>query len=213
MTDQRFHDLISKFPLLKNLHVKRCRILKAIKISSNRLERFSFVECLFMRPLVKVEIDAPNLIFFEYSGGVEPGAMLLPVFEDRLPLPYEVEPLPYKVEQLQLDLQSPSSSSTYADILHNLLQICRPLTIIALKDHELIIKYFYETLLSKEDLSCCNSKDVKCWKHYLKDVKIRSRIEGIEAETPLCLKTLCGAYVKGNQKICLILKWSHGYNV
>jgi hypothetical protein len=77
ITYQRFHDLISKFPLLKCLHVEQCHMLKEIKISSNRLQRFSFVDSFFMPSLVKVEIDAPNLIFFEYSGQVEPEAMLL----------------------------------------------------------------------------------------------------------------------------------------
>ena len=72
------------------------------------------------------------------------------------------------------------------------------------------LQYLYNALLSREDLSCCNSGHVKCWKHYLKDVKIRSRIEGIEVERPLCLKTMPTLKwnLKWNQKICLILKWS-----
>ena len=43
MTNQKFHDLISKFPLLKCLHLESCCMLKEIKISSNWLQRFSLL--------------------------------------------------------------------------------------------------------------------------------------------------------------------------
>ena len=47
ITYQQFHDLISKFPLLKCLHVEQCHMLKEIKISSNQLQRFCFVDSFF----------------------------------------------------------------------------------------------------------------------------------------------------------------------
>jgi hypothetical protein len=71
ITDNWLTDHVSKLVLLRNLRLVACRFLQKIKISNQQLESFELCRCdkLFM-----AEIDAPNLISFDYSGELETGS-------------------------------------------------------------------------------------------------------------------------------------------
>ncbi|TXG68993.1 hypothetical protein EZV62_003928 [Acer yangbiense] len=58
-----------------------------------------------------------------------------------------------------------------------LLGICCPRHIYMPNSHETndFIKWLYEQLM-KRDTTCCNSHDIKCWGHYLKDIEIGNSI-------------------------------------
>jgi hypothetical protein len=59
----RYH--ISELPLIEDLTLMGCLKLERIKISSHRLKELYLFQC---RNLVEVEIDAPKLCNFSYSG-------------------------------------------------------------------------------------------------------------------------------------------------
>jgi hypothetical protein len=65
VTDKWLHDLLSKSPLIESLDLKCCRMLKTIKISSDRIQNLTFNHCL---ELVEVNIDTPKLHRLKYFG-------------------------------------------------------------------------------------------------------------------------------------------------
>lgn len=65
MTDELFHDQISKFPLLEKLFLKECNTLETITILSKNLKGLSIIRC---NRLEEAIIDAPNLFSLEYTG-------------------------------------------------------------------------------------------------------------------------------------------------
>ncbi|KAK3219834.1 hypothetical protein Dsin_013804 [Dipteronia sinensis] len=81
-TEQKFHELISKFPLLEDLNVSRCDPLEQIKISSHLLKKFSIGYCYRMKA---IDIDAPNLLSFTYDLTCP-----IPVFSINAPILWKV---------------------------------------------------------------------------------------------------------------------------
>ncbi|EXB97312.1 hypothetical protein L484_024173 [Morus notabilis] len=64
ITDDSFHSHLSRFPLLENLDIVDCRMLRRIRISAQRLKR------LELRPgqnIEVIEIDAPTLLSFRFT--------------------------------------------------------------------------------------------------------------------------------------------------
>ncbi|TXG69031.1 hypothetical protein EZV62_003966 [Acer yangbiense] len=78
---QKFHALISKFPLLEDLNVCRCDPLEQIKISSHLLKKFSIGYCYGLKA---IDIDTPNLLSFTYD------TCPIPVFSINAPCLWEV---------------------------------------------------------------------------------------------------------------------------
>ncbi|KAJ0040243.1 hypothetical protein Pint_27716 [Pistacia integerrima] len=62
--DEEFHYLLSQFPLLENLSVSSCFVIKRIKISSDRLKNLSIGYC---SDLEAIDVDTPNLLSFGYE--------------------------------------------------------------------------------------------------------------------------------------------------
>ncbi|XP_006343017.1 putative F-box/LRR-repeat protein At5g02700 [Solanum tuberosum] len=69
MADKSFHELVSHFPLLEKLFLLECRTLHRITILSDKLKTLSLVRC---HKLKEANIDAPNLLSFEYTGAELP---------------------------------------------------------------------------------------------------------------------------------------------
>ncbi|KAK6153612.1 hypothetical protein DH2020_013251 [Rehmannia glutinosa] len=65
MTDTAFQDCISKCPLLEKLVLHKCANLERLTILSEKLKSLSLIQCV---KLQEVNIDAPNLYSFQYSG-------------------------------------------------------------------------------------------------------------------------------------------------
>lgn len=69
MSDKTFQEHISHFPLLENLFLLECQTLQRITILSDKLKKLSLVRC---HKLKEANIDAPNLLSFEYTGAELP---------------------------------------------------------------------------------------------------------------------------------------------
>lgn len=67
MADKSFQEHISHFPLLEKLFLLECHTLHGITILSDKLKKLSLVRC---HKLKEANIDAPNLLSFEYTGAV-----------------------------------------------------------------------------------------------------------------------------------------------
>ncbi|KAL6563283.1 hypothetical protein OROHE_005870 [Orobanche hederae] len=65
MTDTAFQDLISMCPLLEKLVLQECNSLGRLAILSDRLKRLVLIQCVEVQ---EINVDAPNLYSFEYSG-------------------------------------------------------------------------------------------------------------------------------------------------
>ncbi|MCE2056251.1 hypothetical protein HAX54_044350 [Datura stramonium] len=65
MADKSFQENISYFPLLEMLFLLQCHALQRITILSDKLKKLSLVRC---HKLKEANIDAPNLLSFEYTG-------------------------------------------------------------------------------------------------------------------------------------------------
>lgn len=63
--DQLFKNLMSKFPLLEDIHLQYVSDLKRIDILSQSLEKIDLDNC---NQLVEAKIGTPNLFSFEYVG-------------------------------------------------------------------------------------------------------------------------------------------------
>ncbi|KAH7565228.1 hypothetical protein JRO89_XS09G0168400 [Xanthoceras sorbifolium] len=219
-TDQEFHRLISKFPLLEDLNVGNCDLLERIAISSLLLKRLSIGLCFSLK---EIDVDTPNLLSFCYDNYPIPVALI------NAPCPWKVgfvtqvwgtdtsdtrwylnmkeflgasnqiEYLsfyghgnknsfsfdefrksspspPCEVGNLYLQLEEPSLN--YAVFLDGVLGICYPKTLSVAKSYatnRTSIKWLYDILINRE-ANCCDFHDIKCWRHYLKDVKVGSFI-------------------------------------
>ncbi|KAK2654786.1 hypothetical protein Ddye_014642 [Dipteronia dyeriana] len=81
--------------------------------------------------------------------------------------------LPCEVEKLWLLLDAPPSS--FAALLDGLLGIGYPREFSLIIKHEVhhnFVEWLYKEMMNRDD-NCCNSRNIKCWRHYLKDFKIK----------------------------------------
>ncbi|TXG67268.1 hypothetical protein EZV62_008543 [Acer yangbiense] len=87
-----------------------------------------------------------------------------------------------------LDVGIYEQSEHYAVLLDGLLEVCYPRTLTVFLDKDSsFIEWLFEKLMNV-DASCCDSHDIKCWRHYLKDFKIGGFLMSHpEDQKPLCL--------------------------
>ncbi|PON68669.1 F-box domain containing protein [Trema orientale] len=74
--DQLLEDMISKLPLLEDLSLSRCQLLKQVKISSERLRSFAF-DKQGNDNEVKATMGTPNLVSFSYKGDIDFGITMI----------------------------------------------------------------------------------------------------------------------------------------
>ncbi|KAA8540314.1 hypothetical protein F0562_024123 [Nyssa sinensis] len=74
MTDELFQEQIIKFSDLEDLVLKECNTLQRITILSQKLKRLALLRC---EKLEEANIDAPNLLSFEYTGDKIPFSSMI----------------------------------------------------------------------------------------------------------------------------------------
>ncbi|KAJ0074777.1 hypothetical protein Patl1_34242 [Pistacia atlantica] len=158
--DQDFHHLISQFPFVKHLSVRGCKFLERIMISSDRLKSLAFGSCASLKA---IHLDTPNLISFSYHFS---------------PFPIAVTNAPCPHSKVWI-CPGGMPLSDYRVLLDGLLWSCCPRTlhVNAVEENEhKFLQWLYEELRNR-CVNCCNSHNIKCWRHYLKDVKILSTLQ------------------------------------
>lgn len=73
LTDELFHDTMTKFPNLEKIALRECNRLGRITILSSKLKELSVVKCKNFEDVV---IDAPNLSTLEYVGEKMPFSLM-----------------------------------------------------------------------------------------------------------------------------------------
>ncbi|XWS16341.1 hypothetical protein CRYUN_Cryun34aG0077100 [Craigia yunnanensis] len=203
ISDSVFQNLISKLPLLEELRVEFCNILRKVTISSQRLKHLEFTEC---EELEAISIDTPNLLYFYLMlmgeripiASINAPACRGEIFFNPL---REVDTLWYLklkkflgtsngIERLFIEIEIEIDESlhlvvekmpefVYAAMMDAYFSICYPKTLSVRTYSDLnphrskFYQWLYETL-AKRDVDCCGCSNVKCWRHYLKDIKIES---------------------------------------
>ncbi|KAK0594973.1 hypothetical protein LWI29_002287 [Acer saccharum] len=184
---------------LKKLSVSYCFKLKEIEIDTPNL--LSFYYC--NHPVLTSIVNAPcpwELYFKnaidELGNRVDPDAQWFLNMKDFLGVSNQIRSLvidvrskrdsfnfeefrnnlsslPTEVEKLRVCLDAQPSS--FAALLDGLLGICYSRKFYVYIQQELHHNY-YEWLCNEMvniDDNCCNSRNIKCWRHYLKDFKIK----------------------------------------
>ncbi|TXG68987.1 hypothetical protein EZV62_003922 [Acer yangbiense] len=191
LIDQEFHRLMSKVPMLEDL--------KEIEIDTSNLLSFHYRNHPVLTSIVNApcpwELQFKNAID-ELGNRVDPDAQWFLNMKDFLGISNQIRSividvrstrdsfnfeefrnnlssLPTEVEKLGVCLDAPPSS--FAALLNGLLGICYSRKFYVYIRQELHHN-FYEWLCNemvKIDDNCCNSRNIKCWRHYLKDFKIK----------------------------------------
>ncbi|TXG68963.1 hypothetical protein EZV62_003898 [Acer yangbiense] len=149
LTDQQFHNIVSKFPLLENLYLCLCNFLTNVTFSSNRLKKLEFDNCYGLKV---IDIDTPNLVSFSYHS-------------DQIPISSINAPCPWEVgfdSGRPLDTRWHLNLKDFLGTSKQIKDLC-----IYVKSRE----WLYDEL-RKRDAKCCSSHSIKCWRHDLKDCKI-----------------------------------------
>ncbi|KAM7501255.1 hypothetical protein LguiB_000159 [Lonicera macranthoides] len=181
ITDQMFLDLIHELPLLETLHLFACFELERIKVSSHSLKSFRFFS---FKCLAEAEIDAPNLVLFEYSG------------YNRLPPIFSINISSLQETYLKLSLDNDMDTLWFLrlrEYLGNFTQhdkldfvfhqdiettfIREDLSEYSVPPRSVVkhLKFLCEKLMDRppEVLPCCSSCcSIRCWHHDIKDVEI-----------------------------------------
>ncbi|KAK0578400.1 hypothetical protein LWI29_009769 [Acer saccharum] len=153
ISDEDFHNLILKFPLLEKLILCDCTVGR-IAFSNNRLRELKVLYC---ESLISIDVDAPSLLTFSYECISSPASINIPrtcswkahfqfvVNVDTLIWFNSIKELlevPFEIEELSIS-------------------IC--------------VEWFYKKMTNR-DAECCNRHGIKCWQYYLRDFKIESFI-------------------------------------
>lgn len=177
---------------LKNLSLKFCSNLKAIDVNSPNLHSFFYEDwsvpsfpvtalcpwevSFYSKPVIDTRwyLSIKEFLGISYKvedlsicvGSVDKNSFDLDEFRMSLPS------LPLEVEKLSLHVNT--ASPNYAALLDGLLAICFPKTLsVDVTWWSRFFEWLYDQLQNR-DVNCCSSRDFKCWRHYLKDIKIES---------------------------------------
>ncbi|KAK0600591.1 hypothetical protein LWI29_016432 [Acer saccharum] len=176
--------------LLKNLSISLCLNLMAIDIDAPNLLSFRYydnpipvssmnVPCPWKVKLSTGEVDPDTRWYLnvkEFLAGSKQIEDVILTVSSKKKNSFNFDEckerspsFPCEIGNLRVFIYEPSEH--YAALLDGLLEVCYPRTLSILRYED---SYFIEWLcenLMNVDASCCDSHDIKCWRHYLKDFK------------------------------------------
>ncbi|KAK3219793.1 hypothetical protein Dsin_013763 [Dipteronia sinensis] len=195
---QSLESLVISSDRLKNLSIVTCFDLKAITIDTPNLVSFVYESnpvpiSSTMKALCPWKVDFKNKDdpdtqwylnikeFIGVSNHIED--LTLHVTSERVSFNLDEFRIsspsaPCEVANLCLEINAPTSD--YAAFLDGILNVCHPRTLSVLKtqeNHNNFAEWLHEKMMNR-DVNCCNSRKVKCWRHYLKDFKIGGFVPG-----------------------------------
>ncbi|KAK9232012.1 hypothetical protein WN943_022254 [Citrus x changshan-huyou] len=174
LNDRELHHLISKCPLLEDLSISHCHSLGRIMISSNKLEHLLISSCYGLNAL---DVDAPRLLSFIFD--LNP----IPIISTNALCPWNVTldcdsnldcdwflslkeflGASSQIERLCIDFSS-------VEVVFNLDELRRCYPSLPLQVETMDLCWLFDRLQNR-NTNCCNDLHIKCWRHYLKDVKV-----------------------------------------
>ena len=84
ITDDLLHSCLSRFPFLEVLELNNCQMLQKVEISAQRLRSLQLV--FVCSKIERIQVDAPTLSLFKYSGHSMPG-----LFSENLLCPMDID--------------------------------------------------------------------------------------------------------------------------
>ncbi|XP_055829310.1 uncharacterized protein LOC129898698 [Solanum dulcamara] len=217
ITDPVVENLASELPLLEKLELNFCFKLSSHKFSSCMLRQLTFHSG---KSLMEIGIDTPNLLRFEYgapklpvifsmttSSLQESYLKLMP--NDHLSTIWFQNLKEYlsRFERLNLlvlcidstthvKIEQVMESLDFDILLDGLLWTCHPesLSIVRIWRHnEDFIRFLREKLMQREIAPvCCESKRIKCWRHYLKEIEVENSTRRCgDPSSPSQVSTIC----------------------
>lgn len=175
---------------LKNLLFRSCKYLKAIDVDAPNLLLFTYE--FNPIPIISINVPCPWKVSFVCKGvlnthwylklkkflGVSKQIESLKLSLYSSKVLYNLDELsecspslPLQVENLELHTNVPLSD--YETLLDCVFWICHPRTlrvnVMFEEDHKFIT--WLSDQLWIRDVNCCNSHPIKCWRHYLNDLK------------------------------------------
>ncbi|KAK2990060.1 hypothetical protein RJ640_025423 [Escallonia rubra] len=239
ITSDVFQSIVSKFPMLEFLCLNHCSKLESISISSIFLKRLSLryckklVEANIDAPnLLSVHYKGtPGQYFFrgdiDTTSFVNLREFLTKTRESELfRLVVDAGNCCFNIDDLRgLDFP-PGLEVEHLDLV---ISCCEPVRCRALLDglfwschpkslslhwgtlsSNEFVRFLYQKLMARaENPKCCDFREIKCWRHYLNDVKIESSEGSCKRYWPLKRKTLVGAppTLEKLQDIRFTLQW------
>ncbi|OMO54080.1 hypothetical protein CCACVL1_28071 [Corchorus capsularis] len=158
--DHTFQDLISKCPLLEGLRIRSCDTLSKVTISSQRLKQLEFSEC---NELEAVHIDTPNLLGFCFE------CTQVPIASINAPCPWEIS----------FGHWNDNVDTHWYLKLQKFLGTSKHIQKLRMRTFYFEEVYKALAAATRDHVNCCSDSFVKCWRHYLKDVKFLSFEGGI----------------------------------
>ncbi|KAJ0075417.1 hypothetical protein Patl1_34276 [Pistacia atlantica] len=153
LKEQDFHHFISKFPLLEDLTLLTVICLKELRFQVIKLKKFQVNNCFNMKA---IDLIQPNLLSFTYENSSIPTLLINAL------CPWQVQCYPNLTFNTQWCL-----------VLREFLGVSHQIETLSLYVRKSVS--FYNEWKNR-DVSCCNSHEIKCWRHFLKDIKV----EGFE---------------------------------
>lgn len=210
---------------LKELWIGQCANLKAIDVDTPNLRSFTYehnpvplssinAPCRWRVVFVYGDVDAlwytnikqflrPSNKSCKLTINVESSEDPFDLYDFRKSSPA----LFCEVEHLTLCTQR--LPSNYAALLDWIFSICYPkyLTVETKgEDQKIFIKRIFEEL-GDVRVSCCNSHDIKCWRHYFKEFFVESSLITEEVDY-LDMDNLLEEWSSRPEEICFFLDWS-----
>ncbi|KAJ6758150.1 F-BOX PROTEIN-LIKE [Salix koriyanagi] len=181
ITDEWIKHEIHKFIRLEVFKVGRCRLLKNFHVSNANLKTLEISDC---SNLQKIEIYSRSLNTFVYGGQLMPSRVFIysPSFHAKaliFPIDSRDSLLPplYDLKYLKVVGKFPTKSEDLVDLVDGLLWSSHRLTVLSFVsgNKEKSLKFEYDIAVAiDEDLQCCYSMPIKCWRHSLKKVTVEN---------------------------------------
>ncbi|XP_034887628.1 F-box/LRR-repeat protein 13 [Populus alba] len=184
ITDEWIKHEVAQFLRLEVFKVVRCRLLENFHVSNANLKTVELSDC---SNLQKIEICSRSLNTFVYVGiflscfdiakeleiacSIEM-ALIVPIDSRDNLLP----PL-YDLKYLKVVAKFPTKSEDLVGLLDSLLWFAPRLTVLSFVSgsKEKSLKFEYDKAVAiDEDLECCYSMPIKCWRHSLKKVTMEN---------------------------------------
>nr|XP_048328405.1 uncharacterized protein LOC125422012 [Ziziphus jujuba var. spinosa] len=153
VSDEWIDDIFSRFLYLEHLELKSCNLLKNIEFCAGKLTSLKLLTCT---NLSKIEITAPNLVSFTYNGNLLPSHPVL-ISSSRLHATVSLSNTIFYTMDFSQDFRNFIGSFDH----------CQRLILV-----NIFAGFHDKPGVQEDNMSCCASYPIKCWRHFLVGVEM-----------------------------------------